>query len=226
MGVAQQEAANRKEALRLLDGIGLAEAAGQAAGQLSYGQQKLLALACCLATGARVLLLDEPFAGIQPVTISRILDIIRHARADGKLVVFIEHDLDAVRLVADRVIVMDAGRVVTEGEPHDVLSRPRSWRCILPEASSEYLRIVGLVAGYGDKTVLNSVSLSLRPGEVVAVIGHNGAGKSTLLKAAFGLLPLQGGQIILFGARSRHGPRRWSVPGWPSSPREIASSLS
>ena len=64
MGVAAQEARNRQDALRLLKFVGLAPQAGQLAGELSYGQQKLLTLACCLATEARVLLLDEPVAGV------------------------------------------------------------------------------------------------------------------------------------------------------------------
>jgi len=63
----------------------------------------------------------------------------------------------------------------------------------------EHLRIVNLVAGYGKKQVLNGISLEVSPGEIVALIGHNGAGKSTLLKAAFGLIPIWGGQLFLDG---------------------------
>jgi len=124
VGVAVQEARNRREALRLLKFVGLAPQAGQLAGELSYGQQKLLTLACCLATGARVLLLDEPVAGVHPEMAARILGLLRQLRDDGKLIVFIEHDIAAVREIADAVVVMDDGRVIAQGPPAQVLERP------------------------------------------------------------------------------------------------------
>lgn len=93
-------------------------------GELSYGQQKLLSLACCFATESRILLLDEPVAGVHPEMASRILDLLRQLQEDGKLVIFIEHDMAAVRQIADLVIVMDEGRVIAQGAPKDVLERP------------------------------------------------------------------------------------------------------
>jgi len=122
--VAPEEARNREEAMRLLRFVDLEEMSSELAGELSYGQQKLLTLACCLATGARVLLLDEPVAGVHPEMASRILDLLRQLRENGKLVVFIEHDIAAVRQVADLVIVMDEGRVIAQGRPREVLERP------------------------------------------------------------------------------------------------------
>lgn len=78
----------------------------------------------CLATEARILLLDEPVAGVHPEMVSHILDLLRQLRADGKLVVFIEHDITAVRQVADLVIVMDEGKIIAQGPPGEVLERP------------------------------------------------------------------------------------------------------
>jgi branched-chain amino acid transport system ATP-binding protein len=72
-GVAAEEERNREEALRLLRFVGLEVKASDRAGELSYGQQKLLTLACCLATGAKILLLDEPVAGVHPETVTPIL---------------------------------------------------------------------------------------------------------------------------------------------------------
>jgi ABC-type branched-subunit amino acid transport system ATPase component len=123
-GVAKEEARNRNEALGLLRFAGLEEQANDLAGELSYGQQKLLTLACCLATGAGILLLDEPVSGVHPDMIERILDLMRKLRDDGKLIVFIEHDISAVRAVADHIIVMDHGMVRAEGLPKEVLERP------------------------------------------------------------------------------------------------------
>jgi ABC-type branched-subunit amino acid transport system ATPase component len=122
-GVKNEEARNREESMRLLRFVGLDEKADELAGELSYGQQKLLTLACCLATEARILLLDEPVAGVHPEMASRILDLLRTLRDDGKLIVFIEHDISAVRQIADVVIVMDEGRIIAQGEPADVLER-------------------------------------------------------------------------------------------------------
>lgn len=123
-GVAAEEDRNQAEALRLLRFVGLEGKAYELAGELSYGQQKLLTIACCLATEAKVLLLDEPVAGVHPEMVSQILALLRELRQAGKLVVFVEHDLAAVRQVADTVIVMDDGKVIAQGVPHEVLERP------------------------------------------------------------------------------------------------------
>lgn len=122
-GVAAEEARNRAEAMRLLEFVGLREKASELGGELSYGEQKLLTLACCLATEAPMLLLDEPVAGVHPEMASQILELLRQLREDGKLIVFIEHDIAAVRQVADLVIVMDEGRIIAQGIPTEVLER-------------------------------------------------------------------------------------------------------
>lgn len=124
IGVAAEEARNREEAIRLINFVGLEDESQELAGDLSYGQQKLLTLACCLATEARILLLDEPVAGLHPEMVSRILHLLRQLCHQGKLVVFIEHDIAAVRQIADHVIVMDEGKIIAEGPPHEVLDRP------------------------------------------------------------------------------------------------------
>ena len=124
VGVAKEEAANRAVSLELLRLVGLEEKANELAGELSYGQQKLLSLACCLATEAHILLLDEPIAGVHPGMAKHILDLLVRLKVEGKLVVFVEHDLAVVRKIADTVIVMDEGKVIAEGPPHEVLARP------------------------------------------------------------------------------------------------------
>ncbi|MCI0591465.1 MAG: ABC transporter ATP-binding protein [Gammaproteobacteria bacterium] len=123
-GVAEEEKRNREEALRLLRFVGLEAKASDLAGELSYGQQKLLTLACCLATEAKVLLLDEPVAGVHPEMATHILELLCQLSTTGKLVIFIEHDLIAVRQIADRIIVMDEGKVIAQGPPREVLERP------------------------------------------------------------------------------------------------------
>lgn len=92
---------------------------------LSYGQQKLLTLVCCLAAKSELLLLDEPVAGIAPEMIDKILGIIKGLPSKGKSVIIIEHNMDAIMEVCDRVIFMDMGKKVSEGTPEEVRNDPR-----------------------------------------------------------------------------------------------------
>lgn len=105
----------------LLSLIGLEEKISTLTGDLSYGQQKLLSIACCLATEPKVLLLDEPVSGIHPKVADKILDILEKLRDESKLIIFVEHDLLAVQKIADQVIVMDEGKIVIQGPPKEIL---------------------------------------------------------------------------------------------------------
>jgi len=121
----RHEAGIREKALELLKTAGLAEKANDLADNLSYGQQKLLSLLCCLAADAELLLLDEPVAGIAPEMAQRILAIIAGLPQQGKSAIVIEHDIDALKGIASRMIFMDAGRKISEGVPDEVLNDPR-----------------------------------------------------------------------------------------------------
>jgi len=120
-----QESKNTEEALALLERVGLYEKAEAPAGELSYGQQKLLSLVCCLASKPDVLLLDEPVAGIAPEMVKKILEIIKALSSDGKSVILIEHNIEAVTQICSRVIFMDAGVKVCEGTPEEIKHDPR-----------------------------------------------------------------------------------------------------
>jgi len=120
----REEQGNLDKARGLLGFVGLAEKAGDLAEALSYGQQKLLTLACCLAMDAQLLLLDEPVAGIEPETSRRILELLQELRSQGKTILLIEHNLGAVRAVSDFVVVMDEGRKIAEGTPEAVMQDP------------------------------------------------------------------------------------------------------
>ncbi|NHQ59670.1 ABC transporter ATP-binding protein [Chlorobium sp. BLA1] len=121
----EREHENQKAAIALLEEAGLVEKADNLAEELSYGQQKLLSLVCCLASGSDVLLLDEPLAGIAPEMIENILRIIRDLPGKGKSIILIEHNIDAVMQVCDRVLFMNAGFKVSEGTPDEVRCDPR-----------------------------------------------------------------------------------------------------
>jgi ABC-type branched-subunit amino acid transport system ATPase component len=123
IGVAAQEQANRIGAHEMLVSIGIDHRSGYLAADLSYGQQKILALGCCLASGGRALLLDEPVAGVDPATKSQIATLLQAIAASEKMVLLIEHDLDFVQQVANYIVVMDAGKVVDFGTSAQVFAR-------------------------------------------------------------------------------------------------------
>ena len=110
-----------EQAIELLEVFDLAKLADHYAGTLSGGQRKLLELARALMARPRLLLLDEPMAGINPTLGRRLLEHMRVLRAEeGVTFLFIEHDMEVVMNHADRVIVMAEGRVIAEGGPHEV----------------------------------------------------------------------------------------------------------
>jgi neutral amino acid transport system ATP-binding protein len=121
--VRRREAEVHEQAMELLGVFDLAGLADEYAGTLSGGQRKLLELARALMTRPRLLLLDEPMAGINPTLGRRLLDHMQRLRADeGVSFLFIEHDMEVVMNHADRVIVMAEGRVIADGEPQEVRS--------------------------------------------------------------------------------------------------------
>jgi ABC-type branched-subunit amino acid transport system ATPase component len=122
--VKNQEEKNQEKTNELLAFMGIEEKADDLVEDLSYGQQKMISLACCLASGADLLLLDEPVAGINPEMILKILKIIKKLQEAGKTFVLIEHNIEAVMQVCDRVIFMDEGKKIAEGDPESVRHDP------------------------------------------------------------------------------------------------------
>ena len=123
--ISKIEEENRIEAIDLLRYAGIEEKAKDLAGTLSYGQQKLLSIICCLAADSTLLLLDEPIAGINPEMREKILSIISELPSKGKSVILIEHDMDFIMRICDRLIFMDAGYKVSEGKPEEVRNDPK-----------------------------------------------------------------------------------------------------
>lgn len=113
-----------ERANELLDMVGLAEVAGARADSLPYGQKRALELAIALALDPKVLLLDEPTAGMGLADVDRTVDLIAKVRS-GRTVVMVEHNMSVVGRLADRVTVLQAGRVLAEGGYDEVRSDPR-----------------------------------------------------------------------------------------------------
>jgi branched-chain amino acid transport system ATP-binding protein len=114
----------RDEAARLLSFVGLDERAHVLAGSLAYGEQRMLEIARALATAPRLLMVDEPAAGLNAAEVEMLLDRIRMLRGNGVTVVIVEHNMDLVMQVADRVLVMDYGQHLFAGTPAQVQSDP------------------------------------------------------------------------------------------------------
>jgi ABC-type branched-subunit amino acid transport system ATPase component len=117
---ARDHARCRTEALELLAFVGLAARRDTLAGSLSYGEQRMLEFARALATKPKLLLIDEPAAGLSASEVDSLLDRILTTRDRGVTVVVVEHNMDLVMNVADRVLVMDYGQHQFEGVPADV----------------------------------------------------------------------------------------------------------
>jgi len=116
---------NREKASAYLEDVGLKEKTNDLAGNLSYGQQKLLSLVCCLVSDPKLLLLDEPVAGINLSIMDKILSIIEDQAKTGKTIVMIEHNMDVVSDICQRVIFMDMGKKISEGTPEEVKGDPK-----------------------------------------------------------------------------------------------------
>jgi branched-chain amino acid transport system ATP-binding protein len=112
-----------KEAARLAALAGMERRLEDPVRSLSYGEQKLVSAVVTAATGAAVLLLDEPLAGVHGEGVSRIIDFTRGLAASGRLIVFIEHDLAAVRRMAETTILMDQGTVLAMGTTSEILGQ-------------------------------------------------------------------------------------------------------
>ena len=120
--VARQNEASREAARDALDRVGLADAGKRPAGSLAYGALKRLEIARALASDPKLLLLDEPAAGCNPVETQDIDCVIRSIVKDGITVVLVEHDMRLVMNISDRVHVLANGRTLTEGTPEQVRS--------------------------------------------------------------------------------------------------------
>jgi branched-chain amino acid transport system ATP-binding protein len=121
-----QEKAMREEAGRLLAIFGLDREKDETASSLSYGEQRRLEIVRALATKPKILLLDEPAAGMNPTEKKSLVELIRRIHKDfGLAVLLIEHDMSVVMTLCPRIVVLDYGEIIAEGAPEEVRRNPK-----------------------------------------------------------------------------------------------------
>ncbi len=199
---------------RLLETVGLAARASDAAGALSHGDRRLLEIAMALASEPRLLLLDEPTAGMGAAERDRVLAQVRALAARSSLtILLVEHDMEVVFGLAARIVVLHQGRVIADGAPQQIRDDRRVREIYLGDADvvpppgeaaaqtgAPLLEVRHLDAGYGLAHVLHDVSFTVARGEIVALLGRNGVGKTTALRSLSGLnAPWRGSAIELAG---------------------------
>jgi ABC-type branched-subunit amino acid transport system ATPase component len=214
-GLITDAHADATQALRvwsILQAVGLEDRAAEPCMNLPHGAKRLLEIAITLAIDARILLLDEPLAGLAEADREVVGSLIRKL-ADTHAVLLIEHDIDRVLALSDRITVLHQGRLIADGKPADVAANPeviaaylgtgerRTAATAAPVGTEapDLLRVEGLSVGYGGSTVLEGLDLVVREGQAVALLGRNGVGKTTLLRALTGTLRPREGRVMFAG---------------------------
>jgi branched-chain amino acid transport system ATP-binding protein len=205
----------------LLAAVGLEHRAAEPCANLSHGEQRLLEIAIAIATDAKLLLLDEPLAGLAEADREVVGALIRQLAATHA-VLLIEHDIDRVLALSDRITVLHQGRVIADGKPAEVANNQDVITAYMgtaraggpqPTVHAEPLRtattkpllaLEKLRAGYAGSLVLTDLDLVVHEGEAVALLGRNGVGKTTMLRAITGTVQKSAGRIVMDGADITH----------------------
>ena len=202
----------REETAELIRFLGVEGMEKAEAGALSYGGQRLLDMGLALTSKPRILLLDEPLAGLAAAERERVGRLIKRLSSEIPILL-VEHDIDRVFEIADAVTVMNNGEVLLSGSVEQARGDARVQEVYIGSgaaaiASRELVSAVqpevllsvrDLDAFYGKSRILSEVGLQVHRGEIVALLGRNGAGKSTLLKSLIGIVPPAKGSIELAG---------------------------
>ena len=205
----------------------LEQRASQMAGDLSGGEQQMLALAGALMTRPKLLMIDELSLGLAPTIVAQLLGVVKEVHHRGTTIVIVEQSVNVALNLAERAVFMEKGEVRFEGRTAELLERPDILRSVFiagaagmdddkgsdkpapkksfptREAPGEDAPVLmecrGVTKRFGGITAVNGVDLELRQGEILGLIGHNGAGKTTLMDCISGFNTINGGRIMLRG---------------------------
>ena len=219
LGLPPDEVARRVE--WALGAAGLEHLRGRRVNTLSDGEKQRLAIAAVLAMAPRILILDEPTSNLDLVGTRQVLSTLERLRRESSTVVIAEHKTWEVGRLADRVLILEEGQPVADGSPEKVFARrellhrlgvrrptirPQSdWADLIapsegdPPPGEPLVELEGVVAGYGKRQVLTGLDLSIKRGELVALVGDNGAGKTTVARLLAGLVKPRRGKVRVRG---------------------------
>jgi microcin C transport system ATP-binding protein len=221
----------RARVLELLNKVGIRDAESRLDAyphQLSGGQRQRVMIAMALANAPKLLIADEPTTALDVTIQAQILDLLAELkRSEGLSMLFITHDLNIVRRIADRVCVMQAGEIVEQGVTAEIFANPRhpytqkllaaeakGLPLPVPEAApvvieTKDLRVwFPITRGFLRRTVgyvkaVNSATLAVRAGETLGIVGESGSGKTTLALAILKLTPFTG-KVVFLGRDMAH----------------------
>jgi ABC-type branched-subunit amino acid transport system ATPase component len=196
----------------------------QMAGNLSGGEQQQLALGMAFVAKPRLLIIDELSLGLAPTIVEQLLGIVREIHAGGCTIVLVEQSVNVALTIASRAYFMEKGEVRFSGPTAELLDRDDILRSVFLEGAASLsgsgrsngtetgrilrpegearpavLEVHGLTRRFGGITAVDDVSFSVADGEILGLIGPNGAGKTTVFDLISGILPLDGGRIVLGG---------------------------
>ena len=126
-----EEAKKTVKAIKIIESIGLGTRIDSYAKNLPYGEQRKVEIARAIATDAKLILLDEPAAGMNPQESEELMNFIKDLRGRGYTVVLIEHDMSVVMRISDRIYVLDHGKLIASGKPTEIASNPEVIRAYL-----------------------------------------------------------------------------------------------
>ncbi len=213
----------RQRAEEVLARVSLEHRIDHRAADLTIPDLKRLELAKALAMDPELIFLDEVMAGLNPTEVEKAMELLRQINRDGITLFVIEHVMKAIMGISDRLVVLHYGKKIAEGKPEEIVESPAVIEAYLgerfarraratrrkdamtaqgnflkaapPPAGETLLEVRDLSSGYGEIQILWGVSLDVRKGEIVALIGANGAGKTTLLCTLSQLVKPRSGSI-------------------------------
>jgi branched-chain amino acid transport system ATP-binding protein len=230
-----------QRAREIAERVGLGGVLGRRPPTLPFADLRRLEMAKALARDPKVVLVDEPFAGLTPTEVTAFSELIDGFRRDGRAVLLVDHNVKSVAVLVDRVLAMYLGQRIAEGTAEDVMrdetvrrvyiggkieTHPRKELDV--EGREALLDVRGIDVLYGKAQALQQVAIHVSAGEFVSVVGLNGAGKTTLFNAISGLVPFAGD--IHWAGESLRGrsPARIAREGIVQCPesRELFGDLS
>jgi energy-coupling factor transport system ATP-binding protein len=201
----------------------LSELRNRSPHKLSGGQKQRVALAATLVLGNDILILDEPTSELDEHATGRIVSILKTLKEQGKTILLIEHKYSHFKDIVDTLVVMENGQIRATGTPSELFADEHLKKIIVPDfsgireikpaygssqplpgvATDPLISVQNLSYFYGDIRAIDSISLSIRPGEFIAIVGENGSGKTTLVKHFNGLLTPTDGNVFVAGKNTR-----------------------